>query len=82
MVKYSSEPHEKSRYILKDKKQNIYAYEHSINIHYRLNINLTMGRKEDAPLFANGMPDNLTFESERKKRNAGICAILSALSSK
>ena len=48
----------------------------------RLNINLTMGRKEDAPLFANGMPDNLTFESERKKRNAGICAILSALSSK
>lgn len=45
----------------------------------RLNINLTMGRKEDAPLFANGMPDNLTFESERKKRNAGISSILSAL---
>lgn len=45
----------------------------------RLNINITMGRKEDAPLFANGMPDKLIFESERKKRNAGICAILSAL---
>ena len=45
----------------------------------RLNINISMGRKEDAPLFANGTPDKLVFESERKKRNAGICAILSAL---
>ncbi len=45
----------------------------------RLNINITMGRKEDAPLFPNGTPDKLTFESERKKRNAGISAILSAL---
>lgn len=45
----------------------------------RLNINITMGRKRDAPLFPNGMPDNLLFESERKKRNAGICAILSSL---
>lgn len=45
----------------------------------RLNINITMGRKEDAPLFANGMPDKLIFESERKKRNDCICAILSAL---
>ncbi len=48
----------------------------------RLNINITMGRKEDAPLFANGMPDKLLFESERKKRNAGISAILSGLMSK
>ena len=42
------------------------------------NINIVLGRKEDAPLFPDGMPDNLT-EKERKKRNAGICAILSAL---
>lgn len=48
----------------------------------RLNINITMGRKEDAPLFANGMPDKLIFESKRKKRNAGICAILSGLMDK
>jgi len=45
----------------------------------RLNINITMGRKEDAPLFPNGMPENLTSESDRKKRNEGISAILSAL---
>lgn len=48
----------------------------------RLNINITMGRKDDAPLFPNGTPDKLTFESERKKRNAGISAILSGLMSK
>ena len=48
----------------------------------RLNINITMGRKEDAPLFPNGKPDKLTFESERKKRNAGICAILASLEKK
>lgn len=48
----------------------------------RLNINITMGRKEDAPLFPNGTPDKLTFESERKKRNACISAILSGLMSK
>lgn len=48
----------------------------------RLNINITMGRKENAPLFPNGMPDNLVFESERKKRNTGISAILSALECK
>ena len=45
----------------------------------RLNINITLGREDDAPLFPNGTPDKLTFESERKKRNTGICAILSAL---
>ena len=48
----------------------------------RLNINITMGRKEDAPLFPNGMPDMLLFGSERKKRDAGICAILSVLECK
>ena len=45
----------------------------------RLNINITLGRKEEAPLFPNGTPDHLTFESERKRRDAGISAILSAL---
>ena len=45
----------------------------------RLNINITLGRKDDAPLFPNGMPDKLVFKSDRKKRNAGICAILSVL---
>lgn len=45
----------------------------------RLNINISMGRKENAPLFPNGKPDKLVFESDRRKRNAGICAILSAL---
>ena len=46
----------------------------------RCNINFTMHRKEDAPLFPNGTPDNMLFESERKKRSACINAILSALS--
>lgn len=48
----------------------------------RLNINITMGRKEDAPLFPNGMPDKLLSEYERKKRDAGISAILSGLMDK
>lgn len=48
----------------------------------RLNINITLGRKENAPLFPNGTPDNCVFETERKKRNASICAILSGLKSK
>ncbi len=45
----------------------------------RLNINIVMGRSSNAPVFPNGMPDKLFFESDRKKRNAGICAILAAL---
>ncbi len=45
----------------------------------RVNINITMGRMEDAPLFPNGTPDKILFESERKKREAGINVILSAL---
>lgn len=43
------------------------------------NINIVLGRSKDACLFPNGKPDKLTSESDRKKRNAGICAILSAL---
>lgn len=42
-------------------------------------INIVLGRKKDAPLFPNGTPDNLMFESDRKRRSAGICAILTAL---
>ena len=60
-----------------------FCYRYAATIRFkdrcRLNINITMGRKSDAPLFPNGMPDNLVFESDRKKRNAGIGAIISAL---
>ncbi len=45
----------------------------------RLNINITLSREKDAPLFPNGMPDKLLNERERNKRNAGICGIVSAL---
>jgi len=34
---------------------------------------------ESAPLFPNGMPEKLRFKRDRKMRNSGICAILSAL---
>lgn len=44
-----------------------------------LNLNRVIGRSDDAPLFANGTPDNLCSEADREKRNAGICGILSAL---
>ena len=60
-----------------------FCYRYAATIRFkdrcRLNINITMRRKTDAPLFPNGMPDDLVFESDRKKRNAGIGAILSAL---
>ena len=63
-----------------------FCYRYAATIRFkdrcRLNINITMGRKEDAPLFPNGTPDKLTFESERRKRNAGLSAILSGLMSK
>ena len=63
-----------------------FCYRYAATIRFKdrckLNINITMGRKENAPLFPNGMPDNLLFESERKNRNANICAILSALECK
>lgn len=42
-------------------------------------INITLGRSEDAPLFPNGTPDKLFFESERRKRNNGLCAIVEGL---
>lgn len=61
-----------------------FCYRHAATIRLkdrcRLNINRTLWRKEDAPLFPNGTPDDLLLESERKKRNATLAAILSALS--
>lgn len=42
-------------------------------------INITLGRSENAPLFPNGTPDKLLFESERRKRNNGLCAIVEGL---
>lgn len=62
-----------------------FCYRYAATIRFkdrcRLNINIVMGRKDNAPLFPNGMPDKLVLETERKKRNAGICAILSGLMS-
>lgn len=63
-----------------------FCYRYAATIRFKdrckLNINITMGRSESAPLFPNGMPDKLFFESDRKKRNAGICAILDAVRKK
>lgn len=60
-----------------------FCYRYAATIRFKdrckLNINFTMGRNESAPLFPNGMPDKLVSESERKKRNAGICAMLDAI---
>lgn len=60
-----------------------FCYRYAATIRFKdrckLNINITMGRGESAPLFPNGMPDKLFFESDRKKRNAGICSILEAV---
>lgn len=60
-----------------------FCYRYAATIRFkdrcRLSINITMGRKEDAPLFPNGTPDKLIFESERKKRNTALCAIVAAL---
>ena len=44
----------------------------------RTNVNMSLSRRDDAPLFPNGTPDNLN-EDDRKKANAGIGAILNAL---
>ena len=63
-----------------------FCYRYAATIRFKdrckLNINITMGRNESAPLFPNGMPDKLASESDRKKRNAGICAILDAVREK
>ena len=58
-----------------------YRYAATIRLKERckLNINITSGRNENAPLFANGTPDKLLFESDRKKRNETIFGILHAL---
>ena len=60
-----------------------FCYRYAATIRFKdrcqININITMGRPKDAPLFSNGKPDNLMSASDRKKRNAGIIAILDAL---
>ena len=62
-------------------KRFSYCYASSIRLKDRiqLNINISLGRSDSAPLFPNGMPDNLILESDRKKRGLTLCAILSAL---
>lgn len=42
-------------------------------------INIGLGRSENAQLFPNGTPDKLLFESDRRKRNNGLCAIVEGL---
>ena len=42
-------------------------------------INITLGRSQVAPLFPNGTPDKLFFESERRRRNNCLCAIVDGL---
>ena len=60
-----------------------FCYRYAATIRFqercKLNINITLGRKEDAPLFPNGYPDNLVLQSERAKRNAILCGILTGL---
>lgn len=60
-----------------------FCYRYAATIRFkdrcRLNINITMGRKVNAPLFPNGMPDNLIIKSNRNKRNSSLCTIVAAL---
>ena len=60
-----------------------FCYRNAATIRFKdrckLNINITLGRNESAPLFPNGKPDKLVSESDRMKRNAGIYAILDAV---
>lgn len=57
-----------------------FCYRYAATIRFqercKLNINITLGRKEDAPLFPNGCPDNLTSRAERIQRNDILCSIL------
>lgn len=61
-----------------------FCYRYAATVRFKerckLNINITLGRKVDAPLFPNGTPDKLLFASERSKRNALICGIMDGLS--
>ena len=71
-----------------DRKRKIlilerFCYRNAATIRFknrcRQNINITLGRDEYAPLFPNGTPDNLRSESDRKKRNVALGAIIYAL---
>lgn len=61
--------------------QFCYRYAATIRFQERckLSINIILGREEDAPLFPNGCPDNLTSRSERTKRNNFLCSIIAGL---
>lgn len=60
-----------------------FCYQHAATVRFKerckSSINITLGRSEDAPLFPNGTPDKLIFESERRKRNSCLSAILEGL---
>ena len=60
-----------------------FCYRYAATVRFKerckLNINITLGRPVNAPLFPNGKPDNLKFSIDRRKRNEGLCAILAAL---
>lgn len=60
-----------------------FCYRYAATIRFqercKLNINIMLGRQEDAPLFPNGFPDNLTSRSDRIKRSEIICCILAGL---
>jgi len=59
-----------------------YRYAATVRFRNRCRLNITLGRMENAPLFPKGAPDNLFVESDRDKRNAAICSILSGLENK
>jgi hypothetical protein len=75
-------------FMLKDNALELerFCYRYAATVRFkercRLNINITLGRNENAPLFANGTPDRLILESDRKMRNTAICGILSALANR
>lgn len=58
-----------------------YRYAATVRIKERCkkNINITLGRSKYSPLFPNGEPDKLFLESERRKRNACLSAIMEGL---
>ena len=59
-----------------------FCYRNAVSIRFKErcqhNINITLGRDEDAPLFPNGKPDNLN-EKERAKANTAIGNLLCSL---
>lgn len=60
-----------------------FCYRHAASVRFKNrckeNINIVLHRKKSAALFPNGTPDDLIFEIDRKRRNAGIAAIVAGL---